>query len=398
MAGSTAALIVGFTIQGLAVARALANRGVKVYVIERSNKGTTAKSAVVHFFVREGMQPKELTATLLELRSCMPEERIVLFPGSDRTVRAVARNWDVLGEHYLLSWSPHVDFVPRLTYKTAALDIARSSGTRFPATCDIKSATDIETLGTLRYPVIVKPDRPPGQFKTFLAANHGELRRFVEGRLEQLPLVAQEYIEGSDEKLVFCTLFLDQGKEVASMTGRKLRSFPAGRGRGTVIETNEDPKVLKAARRYFTGQVLSGPVSIEFKLDADGEPWLIEPNVGRTEYCVDAIIQSGLNLPYMEFCYALGEPFAQLAHEARSPVIWYDTQSDPLCYALICLKYGALNPFGKRSVFPFLGHGNPALIFHAGWTLLTKRVSDVRDALLRRLRRLPGAAALLGNP
>lgn len=391
MVQSTAALIVGFTIQGLAVARALASRGVKVYVVERSDEGTTAKSAAVKFFVRAGMKPKELTQTLLDLRRELPEQRIVLFPGSDRTVRAVARNWEVLGQHYLLSWAAHVDFVPRLTYKSAVLEIAQSSATRFPATCDINSTADIAQLSRLRLPVIVKPNRPPGQFKTFIATDHGELRRFVEGRAEQLPFVAQEYIEGGDEKLVFCTMFLDRGREVANMTGRKLRSFPAGRGRGTVIETNSDARVLDAARRYFAGLPLSGPVSIEFKMDAQGELWMIEPNVGRTEFCVDAIIQSGLNLPYMEFCYALGEAYEHLANEPRQAVIWFDTQSDPLCYVLTCLKHGKLKPFGKRPVFPFLGHGQPGLVVHAWVSLLGGKTAHVRDAVMRRVRRLLGA-------
>ena len=40
-------------------------------------------------------------------------------------------------------------------------------------------------------------------------------------------------------------------------------------------------------------------MAVEFKRSADGRLWMIEPNVGRTEYCVDVCIGNGFDLPWL---------------------------------------------------------------------------------------------------
>ena len=68
-------------------------------------------------------------------------------------------------------------------------------------------------------------------------------------------------------------------------------------------------------------------------MTAQGRYWMIEPNVGRTEYCVDLAIQSGINLPWIEYCHVTGREFwsRSSVHSAQQRT-WFDTDKDPLCY------------------------------------------------------------------
>lgn len=383
---TSAALVVGLTIQGLAVARALQAAGITVYVVERGRGAAAAHSKFIRLFVRPGIQPKELTKTLVDLRVEMPEDRVVLFPCSDRSVRAIARNWETLGAHYLLSWAEHREKIALMTRKSEVIAHAQQMDVAYPKVVRLASTVDVGLVEDLRYPVILKPDRPPGGFKTYLAEDAQELQNFVHERQDALPIVAQEYIAGGDSNLRFCTMFLDHGRELGYRTGYKLRSYPPALGRGTVLAITFDAQVLAAARQYFLGTALSGPVSIEFKRDSSGELWMIEPNVGRTEYCVDAIIHSGLNLPLLEYRYTLGESgLEDLSLGDAKDIIWYDTQTDPLAYIKLCLSTRSLRPYGKQAVFPFWGFGDVKPILFAALQIVSGQIERVRAGVARRL-------------
>ena len=202
-----------------------------------------------------------------------------------------------------------------------------------------------------------------------------------------LPFLAQECVEGEDDRLQFCTFFMDKGRPVGEITGKKRRSFPKGLGRGTILELCEDNQVRQYALQFLKGLHLCGPVAVEFKRDRTGGLWLIEPTVGRTEYCVDLTIQGGLNLPYMEFCYALGlacpEAFApSISHN----VVWYDTEIEPLCYLLACLKQRTFSPWGKKPYFPYWGHKDIHPLLLAVFNLMLNTVKKGYPWIIKKMK------------
>jgi predicted ATP-grasp superfamily ATP-dependent carboligase len=116
---------------------------------------------------------------------------------------------------------------------------------------------------------------------------------------------------------------------------------------------SDNTEVLEMGRKFLAGLKLTGPVAIEFKRDAQGQYWLIEPNVGRTEYCVDLLIQSGLNLPLLEYNDAVGIVGPKFTGTDLKQVVWYDTEKSPLCY--LGDRWHRRTRTG-RPVFPYLGH------------------------------------------
>ena len=148
-----------------------------------------------------------------------------------------------------------------------------------------------------------------------------------------------------------------KGFPYSVLPGKRRRSFPKGLGRGSILELEKNQNVRDHAIRFIEGIPLSGPVAVEFKEDQKGQLWLIEPTVGRTEYCVDVNIQGKLNLPFMEYYYSLNKEFEyQWIDEALNyDVIWYDTEVEPTCYIERMSSAKNLKTLGKNSFFSFLG-------------------------------------------
>ncbi|MBN8279292.1 MAG: hypothetical protein J0M16_01655 [Gammaproteobacteria bacterium] len=353
----------GLTVHGLAVARALARHGVTVHAF--AQKGGWAEPtaftryATVH--VRSGLNRPEFVGHLKRFAGNLPAGRkVVLFPTSDRMAATIARHWDELRDHYLLSWAGCRDLVLDLQSKDNLPRYAERSGIDYPRTATVTSETDARTsAGHLRLPVVVKPARPLSSFKAIIVKEAPELAGLARQYPADLPFVVQEFIEGGEGSLYACTMYLDGGREVCALTSRKLAASPPGLGQGTVFASDSNPEVLDLTRRFFAGLDLSGPVALEFKRDPAGRYWMIEPNVGRTEYCVDLAIHSGMNLPCIEFRHAAGLPPDPTLAATAAPRLWFDTDKDPFCYLRAGTTLASLGAPRHPPVFPFAGHADP---------------------------------------
>ena len=380
------ALVIGMSIQGLAVARALALNGVTVHALEQSPQapGTHTRYATLHYAT--GINSDRLVDILLALRPRLPSAKpVVLFPGSDNMVRAIANGWERLAPHYALSWHECRDLVLYLQNKDHLESLCDEKGIAYPKSVLVTADADLENVfAKLAFPLLVKPIRPLSGFKALKIEARHEIHDLLAHHRADLPYLVQEWIDGDEKQLLFCTMYMHHGTPLCHFTGRKLRSRPRGLGMGTVVESCDDDEVLRAARAFVQGLPLSGPIAVEFKRDPAGRYWLIEPNVGRTEYSVDLIIQNGINLPLIEYWSAQGFDVRVPTH--RRPVMWFDSERDTLAYPRLCLESGALKPAGKHPVFPYLGHGDPGPFLQATRNRLLHPIQSVAN----RLRRLAG--------
>jgi predicted ATP-grasp superfamily ATP-dependent carboligase len=376
VSGRPPALVIGFAIHGLAVARALARSGVQVYVLSEDSTPVppAALTRYARVFSRRGLNSEALPAILMALAAELRSERkIVLFPTSDRIAKSIALAWPQLSEHYALSWAHCRDLVLQLQRKDVLAQYCDRAGVRYPKSRNLAAAQECTAIASeLSFPLVVKPAMPLSAFKAIRVANIDELRRCVTTYPRELPFVVQEWVEGPEPSLYACTTLMNQGKVTTLFTSRKLDASPPGLGQGTVFETLDCPEIADITRRFLETLDLSGPVAVEFKRDAAGKYWLIEPNVGRTEYCVDLAVQSGFNLPYVEYLHVIGKADEVPAH-ASHPRVWFDTDKDPTCFVR-----NATRLFGqgrlRRPIFPFLGHddGRPLAAALAGrvrWAL-----------------------------
>lgn len=360
MADVSPALVVGFSIHGLAVARSLTRQGVNVHCLADAHvppyPTTYTKYANVHS--RPNVNTAPLTIYLTELADEIgSQHKIVLFPTSDRIVKAIGAAWDQLQDRYLLSWSHCRELVLKLQRKDSIAEYCERAGVRFPRTRVIASPMDIDaSVAGLQFPLVIKPAQPLSSFKAIRISDVSELRRYVAQYAGDLPFVVQEWIEGPEPSLYSCTTLLDRGAPVFMFTSRKIAASPPGTGQGTVFETVANREIQEISARFLSQMDLSGPVAVEFKRDAEGRFWLIEPNVGRTEYCVDLAIQSGFNLPYIEYLKAIGDASEISLLTKQTECAWFDTDKDPACFLANLGTLRAESGERRKIVFPYVGH------------------------------------------
>lgn len=380
------ALVVGFSIHGLAVARALARAGIPVHCLSDAAAATapTAYTRYGRMHFRAGLNTGPLVQFLLDLaREIGSAERIVLFPTSDRIAKAIALGWAQLEPHYALSWAHCRDLVLELQRKDSLAKYCEAAGVDYPRSrvVDCQAACDA-AVAELRFPLVAKPAQPLSSFKAIRIESAAALHALVVQYPADLPFVVQEWIEGPEPSLYACTTYLDHGRPAFMFTSRKIAASPPGLGQGTVFETVEERETPAIAARFLAQFDLSGPVAVEFKRDASGRYWLIEPNVGRTEYCVDLAIQSGYDLPVVEYLYAIGRGAeARVTSRTRS-CVWFDTDKDPRCWLA---HRGLLSSGGsRRAVFPFLGHDDWRPLVASTWQQIYGAVRTAGGDLLRR--------------
>ncbi len=377
------ALVIGFNIHGLAVARALHKSGVEVYALAQKSDLPSVRTRFANVLICEDILAGDLIKVLLEYRSRFPADRpVVLFPTNDNMVHQIAENWILLEGSYIISWAHCRDLILELPQKDCLADYCERAQILYPKSIVLNNEIDLLAFTDAAFPAIVKPVRPLSSFKAIIVENKQAVANLFKLYPKDPPFLFQQYIAGGDETLWFCTMFLSAGRELCAITGRKLRSSPKGTGMGSVVESRENSEILNLSRKFIDGLDLSGPVAMEFKRDSDGKFWFIEPNVGRTEYCVDLIVQSGTNLPLIEYQVALGLDVS-LPCQSTLPSIWFDTERDPLGFWWAVYKSRSLQPYGRVPVFPYFGQGDAWPVMQSTYGFLKSLVNFAKRRCLR---------------
>jgi D-aspartate ligase len=356
--GTPDAVVVGLCAHGLAVVRSLARRGLSVLAVEPNARNPGCRTRYAQVEHRRPINGRGLTDTLLALASDSGwSSHPVLFLTNDKMVRDVAGHAGELQQQYRWSWQEHAPEILRLLNKQHLPEACAGRAVLFPATETLADPGDIErVMDRVPMPAMVKPAWPLGAFKARVVHARSELEQVVREFPRSLPFVVQQWIEGDVQSLCFGVAYLDRGKVLATFEGRKAYAGVDGLGQATTMEPWPDDAVRAATIEFLRDRDLSGPVAVEFKRSAEGRLWMIEPNVGRTEYCVDVCIGNGFDLPWFEFCNVDGRELPPVANENRR--IWFDCDRDRMAW----LRYLGRQPGDRRAyrpLFPYAGHDDP---------------------------------------
>lgn len=383
------AIVVGACSHGLAVIRALSRARIQVHVVEAD---TTLPGLHTRFGRKHAVPDvngPDLVDALLELRRTLDfPENPVLFLTNDRMVRVAARHMDTLSRAMRISWAGAANTVFDLTEKTHIESWAKSAGLNYPDSTTLETPEQIApNLALLDWPRILKPARPLSGFKVKYAASAADASAFLANRAKDFPIVLQRWIPGDDTSIYFCALYLENGRPIARFDGRKLRSFPMGHT--TVAEPTTSDVVYEYAARFFRGTGITGPASLEVKIGPDGQPWIIEPTAGRTDFWLDLCIANGVNLPVVEYRHQVTGEHPRTAR--KRPAVWVNCDRDPLAFAWYLANLHKATRRLRRIRFTFFDIGDPVPFLRA----TVRFAAEVRSFLLRRIR--TGIARLAGR-
>lgn len=180
--------------------------------------------------------------------------------------------------------------------------------TRF---CD--NAQDaLSIIDELEFPVVVKPNRSRifinGDWisTSVKYAKTAEELKNVFSEFDYLadnPFLIQEYIEGTGQG--FFALY-DHGEKKVHFSHRRIREKPPSGGVSVLSESVEvDPYIKELSVKLLDHYQWHGVAMVEFKVDINGKPYLMEIN-GRFWGTLQLAIDAGIDFPCYLVCQATG--------------------------------------------------------------------------------------------
>ena len=228
--------------------------------------------------------------------------------------------------------------VPIADYETLAkahekpetLKLAKKLGIPVPETFFPRSIEEVEKISRkVDYPVIIKRRRGSGvkqgiryvRSKDELVPKYNEIESLPSDSLineQKLPMI-QEYIPGEIRDV--CVLF-NNGKPRAALVQRRIWTWPPEGGPGILNETISDPHIRSLALKLMEKIRWHGLAQVEFKLDSEGKPKLMEVNP-KFWGTLELSIKAGIDFPYLLYKMTVnGDIDPLFTYQNRLKIMW----------------------------------------------------------------------------
>jgi D-aspartate ligase len=393
------AIVLGLDLNGLGVVRALGRAGIPVIGVDHL-KGHAGRASRYCGTVIDAnpCSSDDLIRCLQDLGSRLAHDGVI-FPTMDDSVRILSQRRSELPPNLKLSL-PSPDTVTRLMEKEDLAALAEQHGWPAPFTTICTDAAEVaEAARRFPFPGVMKPGRRE------LAAPRGipqklwafeDPRQLVDAydvlsRWERR-VILQEIVAGPDSAVAFCLFYADRTAQPRALfVGRKIRQYPPLYGSTSSAAPAHDDRVRSFAERFIRDVNFQGLGSVEMKIHArTGEPLLIEPTVGRTDYQSFLAVANGVNIPEVAFRDLMGLPTRQRPPSARA-VKYLVARSDWRSARLQIRDgretwRGYLRSLRGRKAYALLQGGDPRPLFYAIHYATTGRAIRVLKRVVRSAR------------
>ncbi|MES1930687.1 putative ATP-grasp enzyme [Salinisphaera dokdonensis CL-ES53] len=392
---SVPAIVLGAGVNGLGVVRSLARAGVPVHLADPDMHSSGARTRYAYKLRVPAVSGDALLAALDDwARSRFAGQRPVLVLTQEQTVRTISNARAHVSEHYRLSLPP-TGVLDALVTKQGFYRLALDAQACVPRTLYMRQVQDLDALGSLQFPVVVKPaSHSPAysqRFKKAYRVQDAESVAVLYRKIQPVEpnMVVQEWIDGSDSDIYFCLQHVaSDGSLRASFVGRKIRSWPPGVG-GTASCTSAHEvadELTAATSAFFRAVGVVGTASMEFKRDArSGRFMMIEPTIGRTDYQEEVATLHGVNIPLAAYRDAIGV-VSDLPDVAVGQRVWRNRAIDRWSAQMQGLGLSEGMPEGARAVDAYWRWQDPV----PGWAEWSGRMAN----RIRRLRRAPESTGM----
>lgn len=301
------AVVVALDANGLSICRSLGRRRIPVYALWSNWQEPGRRTRYARPVSVKDVTSKGLIEDLVRLRRCF-DQNPILYLTSDDMIKNVAASYDEISAAYQLDW-PNPDLLLKLLDKRNLEAIVKDKGMRWPKTHVVSNLEELEVLmPSLLFPVLLKPAIPPSPYKAFKVHSCSELfEKFALARQSISSFIVQEWIPGDERSLYFVQYYFDcEHRPVTGFVGRKVRSRPRLTGNTCSAEIVDRPDLWEEGLRFFKGLCMRGTASIEFKVNEEGLPYVIEPTVGRTDYWNGIGMANGVDIPFLRYALTSG--------------------------------------------------------------------------------------------
>ena len=301
------------TRSALAATRSLGRRGVPVVVADQMKRTLAGASEYCSESFTYPAPMANLQAFLSTVKTQCSQRRInVIFPMTDISMAVMLKHRVEFGDFDL----PFVEFpmFEAVSDKWNLLRVAQRLNITIPQTHYISDDRSLERVcPILKFPVVLKPYRSmiwTNGHCTAASVKYAESARELERTVAQYeyfqrnPFLIQEYISGQAHGIF--SLY-NHGKLVTSFAHRRLRENPPSGGVSVLCESVEkNPEAWRMARTLLDHIGWHGVAMVEFKVTADGTPYLMEVN-GRFWGSLQLAIDAGVDFPWLLYQLATGK-------------------------------------------------------------------------------------------
>jgi len=303
----------------LAATRSLGDKGFYVITADDSKKNLAGASRYSKLSLAYPSPQTQTDAFITFIKTAVLTHAVdMICPMSEVTCSVMMRHRDQFPDVVI----PTADYeiFSYLSDKYALFKLAGSLNLPIPETYFIDNTDDLEDiLPRISFPVVLKPARSrieteqQGWIDTTVAfaQTTGEIRSLVRRHayFRDYPFMLQSVIEGIGQGLF--TLYKN-GTQVCYFSHKRLREKPPQGGVSVLSESVEpSPAMVKSATALLDHVKWNGVAMVEFKVAADGTPYLMEINArfwGSLQLAVDA----GVDFPYLLYQVYSGEQLAPL--------------------------------------------------------------------------------------
>ena len=301
-------IVLGCSLTGYAVMRALARKNLQIIGITYSKRDVAQLSRYVSEVAQSPAPTDEEQFVACLIKNADRWAGALILETADNAAIALSKNKEILSKYYRIA-TPDWDVLNIFVEKEKTYALAKHYHIPHPKSIPLFGLEDLKEVSEILYPCILKPalsapftDR--FHVKNFEVHNDRELEEKFKLCLEAgLAMILQEIIPGPDDNLYKMQGYVNsQGKLVGRFFYRKLRQHPPQFGVARVgISTDRQPEVERLTEELLTRSNYRGYFSNEFKLDPrDGQFKLIENNCRMPRSGMLAIA-AGVNFPWLMY-------------------------------------------------------------------------------------------------
>ena len=312
-------LLDGNTRSALAATRSLGKRGLHVVVgdhMKRTLAGVSKYCSETFTYPAPDKDPQGFVAAIKA--ECSQRRVSVVFPMTGISTATVLKHRDQL-EHLSLPFAEY-DVLEALTNKWKLFELARQLNVSIPRTFFVGNVRSLDDIcPRLQFPAVLKPYRSEiwsnGRWISAGVRYVNSVQELLAtvARIEyfnQHPFLIQEYISGEAQGVF--TLY-DHGRPVVFFSHRRLRERPPSGGVSVLCESiTPNPAAERMAKALLDSVGWHGVAMVEFKVSADGTPFLMEVN-GRFWGSLQLSIDAGVDFPWLLYQLATGRKLDKIA-------------------------------------------------------------------------------------
>jgi len=297
-------------VQGLSNVRALGERNIPVYVVDKSECIARYSKFCCSFFRCPDYLSNGFISFLIELAKTHQLKDWILMPSNDHAVYNISKNKVILEEYYKII-TPGIDVIDNIYDKGKLLEIAVRCNIPFPKTQYFKSANEsIEK--DFQFPLLTKGRNGLTFYKStgrkvFLAESLDELRNqliYISEKYSLEKTFTQELIPDIKiNKTISFTAFAVEGEIKTYWIGEKLREHPIRFGTATYTQSIECLELYNPSQNLLKELNYTGVCEIEYLLDPRDKTYkLIEINA-RTWLWVELAKRCNINYALIIYNY-----------------------------------------------------------------------------------------------